>query len=932
MSLANLLTKTPPTNYQEKEMYKRFREAHVSMNESRTVAAFFELVACIILLGTTVFPFGASPAYAVEKKASSNETVLRATLNNGLRVVIVRNPLAPVVTTEINYLAGSDEAPEGFPGTAHALEHMMFRGSPGLSASQLADITAAMGGDFNADTQQMVTQYFFTVPAEDLDVALHIEAIRMRGILESDSLWDKERGAIEQEVAQDLSNPQYVFFTRLLETMFKNTPYAHDALGTRPSFDSTSARMLDQFHSSWYVPNNAILVIVGDVNPQTALAEVKKLFEDIPSRKLPEKPAFDFTGVKPDTLNSPTDLPYGLAVISYRFPGTDSPDYAAAQVLSDVLSSQRGNLYALVPQGKALFAGFEYLSLPRSGVGFALAAFPKGYNSNNLLKEINDVLSQELKNGVSPDLVEASKRHEISDAEFQKNSVSGLAQTWSSAVAIEGRNSPDEDLQAMEKVTVNDVNRVARQYIDTSHAIVAALTPQASGKPISSTGFGGAESFAPKETKEVKLPAWAEAAVGRLKVPHSTVNPSVTQLPNGIKLIVQPESVSNTITVEGSIKSNPMLQTPEGQEGVSGVLNQLFEFGSKTLDRVALQKALDDIGATESAGSGFSVRVLSNNFDRGVQLLADNELNAALPENAFKIIQRRTAATVAGQLESPDYLTTRALHKALLPKDDPDLRQSTPQTIDSLSLSDIKDYYNKVFRPDMTTIVVIGKVTPADAKKVIAKYFGEWKANGPKPNTDLSPVPQNKPSIASVPDASRVQDRVYLAETLGITRSNPDYYPLQLGDHVLGGAFYATRLYRDLRENEGLVYYVSSDFNIAKTRGSYQVTYACDPDKVSQARAIIVRDLKQIQDSNVTSKELEQAKALLMREIPLSEASEDGIAHGLLSRAINDLPLDEPIRAARIYLKLNANDVKSAYAKWIRPDDLVQITEGPTPK
>ena len=141
---------------------------------------------------------------------------MRATLGNGLQVIIIRNTLSPVVATMVNYLVGSNEAPEGFPGTAHDQEHMTFRGSPGLSADQLADIIAAMGGMFDADTQQIVTQYFFVVPAEDLDVALHIEAIRMRGVLDSEKLWAKERGATEQEVAQDLSNPEYVFYTKLL--------------------------------------------------------------------------------------------------------------------------------------------------------------------------------------------------------------------------------------------------------------------------------------------------------------------------------------------------------------------------------------------------------------------------------------------------------------------------------------------------------------------------------------------------------------------------------------------------------------------------------------------------------------------------------------------------------------------------------------------
>jgi zinc protease len=142
-----------------------------------------------------------------DKQLLPEGEVLRATLPNGLRVVAIQSPLAPVVTTVGNYLVGSNEAPSGFPGMAHAEEHMMFRSSTGLSAAQLANITAAMGGRFDADTQQTVTQYFFTVPADNLDLALRVEAIRTQGALNSPALWDKERGAIEQEVAQDLSNP-----------------------------------------------------------------------------------------------------------------------------------------------------------------------------------------------------------------------------------------------------------------------------------------------------------------------------------------------------------------------------------------------------------------------------------------------------------------------------------------------------------------------------------------------------------------------------------------------------------------------------------------------------------------------------------------------------------------------------------------------------
>jgi zinc protease len=894
----------------------------------RATAFLLKAAAAVLLLAILVW----APGVPGAEKAVRNEGVLRATLKNGLRVVIVENKLASVVTTEVNYLAGSNEAPEGFPGMAHAQEHMMFRGSPGLSADQLADITAAMGGEFNADTQQTVTQYFFTVPADELDLALHIEALRMGGVLDTDALWTEERGAIEQEVAQDLSNPQYVFYTKLLAAMFKGTPYAHDALGTRPSFDKTTGAMLRKFHESWYAPNNAILVIAGNVDPQATLKEVETLFGPVPAKKVPAHPEVKLEAVQPDTLNLTTDLPYGLAVVCFRLPGSDSPDYAAAQVLGDVLSSQRWDLYGLVPQGKALYAGFEFSALPKAGLGFALAVFPKGADPAGLVKEMKGIMAQAVEKGLPADLVEAAKRKELTSSELEKNSVSGLAQAWSQALAVEGRSSPNDDMEAMEKVTPAEVDRVAKHVLDQNHAIVAILTPQPSGKPLSSKGFGGQESFAPKNPKAVTLPPWAEKALGRLAVPASVVNPTVTTLPNGLKLVVQPESVSNTVSVFGQVRNQPDLETPKGQEGTGQVLDRLFSFGTTTLDRLAFQKALDDIGAQEFAGTSFSVEALSTHFDRAVQLLADNELNPALPEQAFKIMQAQTARSVAGLLQSPLYLSNRALDEALYPKDDPSLREATPKTVSSLTLQDVKAYYATVFRPDLTTIVVMGQVTPEEAEAAVEKYFGGWKAEGPKPETVLPAVPPNKASATGVPDSSRVQDDVTLAETLGLDRANPDYYALELGNHVLGGAFYATRLYRDLREKGGLVYYVSSTFDVGQKRSIYVVRYACDPPNVSKAQAMVVRELKSMSTAPVTPVELQKAKSLVLREIPLSESSVDRIARGLISRSIHDLPLDEPTRAARKYLALTAPEIQAAYARWLRPDDLVRVTLGPEAK
>ena len=220
-------------------------------------------------------------------------------------------------------------------------------------------------------TSQTVTQYFFTVPKGDLDVALNIEAVRMRDVLDTQDLWEKERGAIEQEVAQDLSNPEYVLSSRLLAELFSNTPYAHDALGTRPSFQKTTGEMLKTFYNQWYGPNNAILVIVGDVDSSKTLDKVKELFGPIPSRPLPSRPTVQLQPLRPAAITFETDLPQGLAIVAYRLPGFDSPDFAAGEVLADVLDSRRGNLYALVPEGKALFTTFDGEALPKASYGYA---------------------------------------------------------------------------------------------------------------------------------------------------------------------------------------------------------------------------------------------------------------------------------------------------------------------------------------------------------------------------------------------------------------------------------------------------------------------------------------------------------------------------------------------------------------------------------
>ena len=374
--------------------------------------------------------------------------VLRATLTNGLRVVIVPDKLAPVVTTELSYLAESNDAPEGFPGTAHALEHMMFRGSDGLDRDQLSELGALLGGVYNASTTETVTKYTYTVPADDLSVALHSEALRMTGLSLKQDDWEQERGAIEQEVSRDLSSPFYTYMVQAQALLFAGTPYNHDALGTRPSFDKTDAALLRQFYEKWYAPNNAILVIAGDVQPQAALADVQAAFGAIPRRDVPPHAPIVTGPVQAKTLTFPTDFPVGIVTLGYRMPGLKAADFAAADILGDVLGSRRAALYGLVPAGKALLSQFTYRAKADVGFGLAIAAFPKGGDSAALLADLRQVIADFAQNGVPAELVEASKKQEVAQLAFETDSISGLATAWSNALAFADLQSPGDVARA----------------------------------------------------------------------------------------------------------------------------------------------------------------------------------------------------------------------------------------------------------------------------------------------------------------------------------------------------------------------------------------------------------------------------------------------------------------------------------------------------
>ncbi len=870
--------------------------------------------------------FAGAPAHA-----QSGVTVTRATLGNGMRIVVVRDTLAPVVTTMLNYDVGSDE--ESIDGEAHALEHMMFRGSNTLSSSQLMDAISITGGAFDADTQDAVTQYYFTVPSQYLDIALHAERSRATGLSLATAQWDQERGAITQEVTQDNSNALYRLFTKMLGRTLGGTPYAKNGLGTVYGFaHQVTMPRLRAFYRAWYHPNNAVYVIVGDVNAKQTIAKVKSLFGNIPAAKLPARPAVKLSPLKSVVYRDTSDQPYTAVMLGYRMPGYSSPDYAASQILGDVLNSPRSNLYNLVATGKALGVGMQAQTFQRAGLGLVLGFVPVTTKPETIDRAMRAVIDGYRKTGVPADLVAAAKRREIAQLAFNANSIEGLAFEWSQAIAVQGLSSPDAMKAAFEHVTTADVDRVLRTYLDNAHVVAAYAVPKNAGAVSAGSGSMAKENNLIPPSKHQPLPSWASSVLAHLHVPNKTLAPVSMTLPNGVRLIVQRETVSPTVVVSGEIANNPFVQEPAAERGINDLTTALFPFGTTTYDRLAYQAQLDKIAATVNAGTSFGLQVLAKDFDRGVQLLADDELHPAFSPQSFAVVKMQQVGAMKGEMTSPDYLAQVALNDALYPLGDPMRNFSTLKTVSSLTLADVKQWYATAYRPDLTSIVVIGDVTPEQARAAFMKYFGGWHAEGPKPDVFPPAVALNAPSQVVVPAQGRVQSSVQLVELADVHRKDAAWAPLQLANTALTGGFYSSILYHDLREVHGYAYAVGSRLSAGKVRSTFTVQYACDPQNIVPAENLVVADLRELQAHPLSNEALLRAKALLLGDVPIRQASYDGVTSLLLGYAADGLPLDQYETDAQAFLNATPASVQAAFAKYVRPQSFVRVVTGPGPK
>jgi zinc protease len=833
-----------------------------------------------VLAGILLFPNAVAAQVA---SPADPPNVVRATLGNGMHVILLPNKLAPVVTTLVSYGVGTDD--DTMPGIAHATEHMLFRGTPTVSGGQLADIAARMGAQYNAYTSNEQTLYYYKLPSTYVDVALQIEADRMAHAAIRAADWSTERGAIEQEIRAQESLPGYKIGRQLREVFFAGTPFATASGGTVPSFEKMTADDIRAFYHRWYKPSNATLIVAGDIDPQQALALVHRRFDAIPDAAVPTRAPIEIPPLKTTNLETTIDFPIGFGALAFRAPGSNDADFAVSQVLGQVFGSGRGALSDLVADGKLLAILPLSSSFPEVGAGFLLAIPTKGGTAQSAQALVAGVLADYRTNGVPVDLIDAAKTRLLSQQAYRQSSITGLGIAWAEANA-QHRGSPDAIYDAIQKVTADDVNRVLRTYYSPEHQISMIINPKPSSTIPKIDPNAGVEHIGFTPRVHEPLPAWAQVALkAPLRAPSDAAGTVTRRLPNGVRFSARRETAAPTIVLSGIIRTSPELYVPKGKDGLSMIVDGLLPWGTTTYDRKAYQAQFDAIAGTAELGTAFRLEVQSKDFERGVQLLADGLLNPAFTQGGFDVVKASVLQSVTVANKLPKTKAELAQRLALYVPGDPRRRDVTESTVAATTLADVRRYYRFAYRPDETTLAVVGDVDPARVENVVRTYFGGWKAAGAPPTFRYPKLARRTTAAetVTVKAATNTQSEVTLKQVFAMRRSDSDYVPLLLANTILSGEGTGSLLFTELRTRRGYVYNTDSNFQVDANGAEFSVSFASDPKNVARANAAVVGIIKQLQRQPLSVVELQRAKALLLAQRVLPLDSYAGLAADMVS-------------------------------------------------
>ena len=875
--------------------------------------------------------------------------------NNDLTLIIHEDHSDPIVHVQVAYHVGSARESVRNSGFAHFFEHMMFQGSKNVADEEHFKIIGEAGGTNNAYTSFDKTVYHQTAPSNMTETLLWLEADRMGTHLEgfTQKKFETQRDAVKNEKRQRYDNQPYGMVNEILfKTLFANHAYEWTPIGFVDDLDIATYGDLRNFFLRWYGPNNATLVVSGDVNPEEVKVWAEKYFSGIQKcpevkKMYPKKPQLSMD----QYVNTTDNIFAPLTMFAFPTVPEFHRDEAALDILAEIIGGGNNSiLYKnLTKEELALQANSFHSTLELAGMmGVQVVTKPEfagGLSFKDIEDKIRAAIAEFETRGVTDEDLEITKAQVLASTYGALNSINGKSEVLSHYTMMKGSGyNLQNDIDRYNAVTKEDIKRVYTKYLKNKKAVILrvdreekkdedddtpkSINPHAAEPKAVDKQYQGLAYVAPKDDFDRSVRPTKPSAKA-FTVPDFYQE----QFDNGLKIIGNESSeaplVYFYIDMEGGhlLEANKKVAT-----GTAMMVASMMGEGTEKLTTEEFSRELDKLGSRISFNSGTMnssvfVSCLADKVDETLALLKDALFAPRFDEKDFKRIKEQILEGLKQQKSNPSVMANKAWGKIMYEGTIlEEYYYGNYKSLSKIDLDDVKSFYNSYYSPNISTLVVSGDITKEDAISKLS-FLKEWEnTNVVIPQMPELKMPE-KTTVYLVDKPYASQSTVYAGHPGPKYDYNGDYFKAGVMNFSLGGAF-NSRINLNLREDKGYTYGARSSFGGNKQYGVYRFSSEIKKEATDSAISELMMEINTFTKDGITQEELDFTKSSITLSEALDYETPFDKLNFLSSIVENNLPKDYTKQQADMINAMTVSDINAVASQMLNPDNMVIIVVG----
>jgi zinc protease len=896
-------------------------------------------------------------------KVSEDKNVVEYRLPNGLKVLLLENHTAPVITLLVLYKVGSRNEGVGYTGSTHFLEHMLFKGTTDHNPDHgngIDDLLTQIGAYWNATTWFDRTSYFEVVPAEYMELCIELEADRMRNLLLRQSDHDSEMSVVRNELERGENYPEEALEKDLYALAFREHPYHHPTIGWRTDVEGVSMDRLREFYNTFYWPNNATVVLVGDFKQDEALSVIAKHYGKIPPAPHPIPEVYTIEppqeGERRFEINRAGDL--SRILIGHHVPEATHKDNYALAALRHILGStyERSScLYKiLIDTSLAAETFARHDDLRDPGLFIIGATVTEDIDPKEVEEAIYAELERLSHEPVSEEELNRAKSSNRKGTILAKADPSSLAFMLGEAESKADWHWLMEYDDKFDQVTPEDIRRVVATYFNKTNRTVGVFLPNeidmspeqmeaaiAAAEAQSGDEHGGEEKSNLAELMADK-PVVAKAKVDKPKIHTSSFASRLVKkvLPNGLTVLLMQNPGTESVGVCGTLKAGKYF-TAEGHNNsnLAELVADLLPKGSAKYSKMEIAQILENMGipgglefSVDNYRLSFGAHVVSDDLPMYLDLLADLIRNPQLSseELAKTKIEWRSRFTEA--MNNTRSMAWNKLRRTIFDAGHPFYEKTFEEQVvdlEDVSLETIHATHKKLFTPKGMIITVVGDTDLDEALQHITDKLGDWQGGDP-PSISIpqAPLPK-KSSRIDVPLPEKKSTDIVMAHPTDLQRTGEDFYAAKLANAALGQDTITSRLGNVVRDRAGLTYGIYSSFSdTAYGSAPWSVSLSVNPKNVDKSLNLVSQVLSDYIENGISEEELSKETGRAVGAFTVGLASSLGVARAVTEFEFLELGPAELDNMSKNYAAVTKEQVDVAMKKYFHPDKAITVVAG----